>query len=185
MPSSKAYAAARPACTVTDALIELPLKAAVNVTGWSSLTYPAIAIKSAVVDPAGTVTLAGTLRVVESPEDSVTTTPPAGAACSNVTVAVAAVPDMIVAALRSPVSVLFELTVTNVLAVPFRVAVTVADTLVRTVPPVNVKLAVVAPAATFTDTGTGNAPGLFDDRPTTDPPAGAAGDTVTVQVVVP
>ncbi len=68
---------------------------------------------------------------------------------------------------------------------PFSVAVRVAVTLaVEMLPPVTMKLAVVAPAITATVGGTGAAPGLLEERATTDPPAGAAGDTVTVQVVV-
>jgi len=162
------------------------LKAAVKVTALSALTHPAVVVKLAVVDPAATVTLDGTLRVVASPEERFTTAPPVGAACCNVTVAVEVEPDIIVAALRSPVSLLtFGFTVTMVLATPFSVAVMLPVTLrFRTVPVVTVKLAVVAPAATVTDAGTGNTPGLLDEIATTDPPAGAAGVTVTVQTVL-
>jgi hypothetical protein len=46
------------------------------------------------------------------------------------------------------------------------------------------KFAVVAPAATVTDAGTGSAV-LFEERPTEAPPVNAARDRVTVQVVVP
>jgi hypothetical protein len=56
--------------------------------------------------------------------------------------------------------------------------------LLVTVPAVAVKFAVVAPAATVTDAGTGSA-ALFEESPTEDPPVNAARDSVTVQVVVP
>jgi hypothetical protein len=86
-------------------------------------------VKFAVVDPAGTVTLAGTVRVVALVE-SETTAPPVGAACINVTVAVEVVPDIIVDDVRNPVSLFtFGFTVTDALAVPFNVAVIVTVTL--------------------------------------------------------
>jgi len=55
--------------------------------------------------------------------------------------------------------------------------------LLDTVPPVAVKLAVVAPDATVTDAGTVMA-ALFEDSVTKEPPAGAVCATVTVQVEV-
>ncbi len=71
------------------------------------------------------------------------------------------------------------------LTAPFNVAVNAALTLVvEMLPAVTMKLAVVAPALTVTVGGTGAAPGLLDEIATVDPPAGAAGDTDTVQVVV-
>jgi hypothetical protein len=56
--------------------------------------------------------------------------------------------------------------------------------LLVTVPAVAVKFAVVAPAATVADAGTGSA-ALFEESPTEAPPVNAARDSVTVQVVVP
>ena len=55
--------------------------------------------------------------------------------------------------------------------------------MLATVPAVAVKFAVVAPAVTVTEAGTVSA-ALFEESPTDDPPDGAAGETVTVQVVV-
>jgi hypothetical protein len=56
--------------------------------------------------------------------------------------------------------------------------------LLDTVPAVAVKFAVVAPAATVTDAGTGSA-ALFEESATEAPPVKAARDRVTVQVEVP
>lgn len=58
---------------------------------------------------------------------------------------------------------------------------TTADWLVAIVPAVAVKLAELAPAATFTEAGTDSAPVLLE-RFTVVPPAGAAGFTETVHV---
>ena len=51
-----------------------------------------------------------------------------------------------------------------------------------TVPAVAVKLAVAPPAATITEAGIVSA-ALFEESATEAPPASAAGDTVTVQVL--
>jgi hypothetical protein len=55
--------------------------------------------------------------------------------------------------------------------------------LLDTVPAVAVKLAVVAPATTVTEAGTGSA-ALFEESATEAPPVNAARDRVTVQVEV-
>jgi hypothetical protein len=47
--------------TVT-VVVTLSLPVAVIVTGWLAVTEPAVALKEALVEPAGTVTEAGTLR---------------------------------------------------------------------------------------------------------------------------
>jgi hypothetical protein len=56
--------------------------------------------------------------------------------------------------------------------------------LLDTVPAVAAKFAVVTPAATVTDAGTGSA-ALFEASATEAPPVNAARDRVTVQVEVP
>ena len=53
-----------------------------------------------------------------------------------------------------------------------------------TVPPVAVKVAVVEPAATFTEAGTVSDE-LLEDSVTAEPPDGAACDNITVQVELP
>jgi len=66
---------------------------------------------------------------------------------------------------------------------PFRVAVTVELKFVRTATAAAVNVAEVAPAGTRTDGGTVRAVVRLLARATLDPPAGAAWDSVTVQVV--
>ncbi len=62
---------------------------------------PAVAVKLVELEPAGTVTeLAGTGRV-ELLLDSITSSPPAGAAALNVTVHVVAAPELKVAGLQA------------------------------------------------------------------------------------
>ncbi len=56
-----------------------------TVAFWLLGTVPAVAVKVLVVDPAATVTEAGTVNSALL-LDSVTDAPPAGAACDNVTV---------------------------------------------------------------------------------------------------
>jgi hypothetical protein len=67
---------------------------------------------------------------------------------------------------------------------PLVVAVMVALGLAFTVPAVIVNVAVRAPAATVTETGTLATAPLLDERLTTLPPTGALVESVTVPVVV-
>ena len=76
------------------------------VTAVLALTDPAVALKVAVEAPAKTVTEAGVV-IAELLSDTVTTDPPAGAACASVTVQVELAPDAIVAGVHcNPVTVL-------------------------------------------------------------------------------
>lgn len=65
-----------------------PEEEAVKVAGVEALTVPAVTVNVAEVDPAGTVTLAGTLAAVVLELDRVTTTPPVPAAAVRLTVPV-------------------------------------------------------------------------------------------------
>jgi hypothetical protein len=74
--------------TVRLACAELPSYEAVIVTVWLELTVSAETVNVAEVDPAGTVTVAGTDAVLE-PDESATTAPPEGAAAESTTLPVA------------------------------------------------------------------------------------------------
>ena len=79
--------------TVSAAVLETPPLVAVIVTAVTAVTVEVVTLNVAVVAPAKTVTLAGT--VADALLDaSVTTMPPAGAADDNVTVPVLAVPPV-------------------------------------------------------------------------------------------
>ena len=155
-----------------------------TVTDVVALTAVVVMPKLALVAPAVTVTLAGTLATVLL-LDSVTTTPLAGAAEVNVTVPVLGAPPTTLVGLR--------ITVDN--AGVAEVAVTV-NAAVRVTPPklaeidrvveaatvlvVIVKVALVAPGETVTLAGTVAAAVLALLRLTMAPLAGAAALSVTV-----
>jgi hypothetical protein len=64
-------------------------------------------------------------------------------------------------------------TVTTAVALPLRVAVTVTDREIATVPAVAVNVADVVPAGTVSEVGTGSAVALLDASVTALPPIGA------------
>ena len=68
-----------------EAVVELPFNDAVTIAVWLVGTVPALALKLAAEDPAGTITDAGMLMAVLLLE-SATEEPPAGAAFDTVTV---------------------------------------------------------------------------------------------------
>ncbi len=73
--------------TDTEVLAEVPLKAAVMITVWLVLTWPAVAVKVAEEEPAPIVIDDGTLRTLLL-SVSMTFAPPFGAGAESVTVQV-------------------------------------------------------------------------------------------------
>ena len=86
--------------TVSVAVPVEPFVAAVIVTAVFAATVPAVIVKFAVFDPAGTVTLTGTDATPVLDELSVTTLPPTGALVESVTVPVVVAVDAILAFAR-------------------------------------------------------------------------------------
>ena len=144
-------------------------------------TVPAIAVKFATVAPPATVTEAGTVSAALF-EESPTEDPPGDAARVRVTVQEVVPLDATEFGEhdRPETAGAGGVTVTEPVALPFKVAVTVTVWLLTTVPAVAVKFAAIAPAATVTDAGTVRA-ALLEERPTEAPPVSAAEDSVTVQ----
>ena len=77
--------------TVMEVVIELPPSDTVTGSLWLEVTVVAVAVKVALVEPAGTITDAGMVNAGGS--TMATLAPPLGAAVERVTVQVAADPD--------------------------------------------------------------------------------------------
>ena len=152
------------------------------VTDVEAATTLVVTVNVALVAPAGTVTLPGTVAA-ELLLDSVTCAPPAGAAPSSVTVPVELLPPVTVVGFTAS-------EVRRTLGITVRVAVRVtppydaemvADVDEVTTLVLIVNVALVAPAATVTLPGTVAAE-LSLDSVTCAPPAGAGPLRVTVPV---
>jgi hypothetical protein len=146
-----------------------------------------VIVKVAVVAPAATDTLAGTVPAVVGVDARTITAPPVGAARVSVTVPVTNTPPVTAVTTVVRVDKTAAGGVTVMVAVPVEPlvdAVMVAFVLATTEPAVIVKVAVRAPAATVIDTGTLATAALLDERFTTLPPTGAFVESVTVPVVV-
>ena len=141
-----------------------------------------MAVKVLDVAPEATVTEAGTERLALA-SDSATTAPPAGAGWERVTLQVLEPGVAIVDG--EQVSPDKEAVGARLIEVfcdpPFAVTVTVAVEELAIVPAVAEKFAVVALAATVTEAGTVRR-AESEETSTASPPAGAAFDSVTVQV---
>src|SRR4029077_18044043 len=163
---------------------EMPFRDAVTVALALDVTVPAVAIKEAEVEVAGTMTEAGTVKVglLEASETAV---PPAGAALDNVTVQEVLAFEARLEAVHVREDRLTGASKEIVTGdeVPFRDAVTVALALDVTVPAVAIKEAEVEVAGTMTEEGTVKV-GLLEASETAVPPAGATLDNVTVQEVL-
>jgi hypothetical protein len=164
---------------------ELLPSVAVTVALWLlTIDAAAVALKVAVVDPAATVTAAGTVSNALLLA-RVTLEPPAGAVCVSVTVQVltALCPKLVGLHATPGTRTGANRLIGIVCELPPSVAVTVALWLpVITAAVVALNVAVVAPAATVTDAGTvSNA--LLLASATLEPPAGAVCVSATVQVL--
>jgi hypothetical protein len=167
------------AWTVNVAVGEEPLKVAwmVAVVLLATATVPML--NCALVWPAGTVTVAGTVAALLLLE-SVTPSPPAAAALDKVTVPVTPVPPTVVLLLSATEltmgAVIFAVAVCEEL---LKLAVMVAVTVEVTGAVVTVKPTLVAPAGTVTVAGTWAA-ALLLESVTASPPVAAGPERVTV-----
>ena len=145
-------------------------------------TADVVTVKALLVDPAGTVTLAGSEAAAELSESD-TTAPPLGAAALSVTVPVDDAPPTTVVGLsvsdvRVSDGAAVMLSAVNSVVLP-REAVSVTVVL-STGNVVTVNDALVAPAGNVTDAGTLAEPGRLLLRLTLSPPVGAGLSRVTV-----
>lgn len=156
-----------------------PDRVAVIAAVVSAATGVVAMLKLALVAPAATVTVAGTVAFGLL-EARLITVPPAGAAFAILTVPVEPTPpttgDVFTVRVTEFAAVIVS---TAVFDTPFAVAVTVDWVLVVTATVVTAKVALVAPAGTVTVAGTAEE-ALLSARATTKPPVGAALLSVTV-----
>ena len=169
--------------TVNVAFRVVPFSAAEIVTDVEAATGIVVTVNVAVVDPAPTVTLAGTVAAALL-LDNVTAAPPVGAAPLNVTVPVEVVPPVTLAGFKLTVDTFtanggFTVNVAPCVTLYVPEIVTGVEELTELVVTVNV--AVVDPAPTVTLAGT-VAAALLLDSVTAAPPVGAAPLNVTVPV---
>ena len=138
---------------VTESEAEADAPPYVPVTVATIVPFTALVVTPnvALLEPAGTVTLAGT--VTGSAAASTTTAPPAGAAAVRATVPETEFPPTTLALVNeiSETAIRTTVNIGDWLLLPFRVAVTVA---VPAATPVIVNAAVDEPAGTATDAGT-------------------------------
>jgi len=146
-----------------------------------AVTAIVVTVKVAVLDPAGTVTFAGTDAALPLAVNA-TTKPPVGALPLSVTVPVEGLPPETDAGLTDTLTRLGGVIVkVAVWFVPFSVPVIVADVDEATPKVETVNVAVVAPAATVTEVGT-VAFEVLEPSDTTVPPVAAGPERVTVPV---
>lgn len=164
-----------------------PASPAEIVTDVACATAVVVTVKAALVAPAGTVTLVGSVAAVESSE-SETTAPPAGAAALNVTVPVELLPPTTLAGLSDTAEsvgpvVPAALSVSVALFVAFWYDAEMDTVLVDvTCPVLTVNVARVCPAGTTTLFGTTARSVSLLASVTTAFPFGAADCNVTVAV---
>jgi hypothetical protein len=166
-------------------VLEVPSAVAVKIAVWESDTAPAVTVSEAVVAPTGTSTAAAGASSVLLPL-KVTTVPPAGAGCDSATVQLVLPPELSAVGLHTnddSAATGFSEKLA-VLKFPFRLAVNTAVWESSTVPAVTAIEAVVAPTGT-SSAAAGASSVLLALKATTIPPAGAACESATVQLVLP
>jgi hypothetical protein len=166
---------------VKDTVDVTPFSAAVMVAPWLVDTLPAVAVNDALLEPAGTETLAGTVRSCVLLDSETVTLLPAGP--DKVTLHDKEVPAVILDAgqdawLKVLTPDTGDKVKDTVNMTPFSVAVMVAPWLVDTLPAVAVNDAVLEPAGTETLAGTVRSCALLDSETVTLLPAGP--DKVTL-----
>ena len=172
------------ACKIKSSFAVLPLSVAVTVAAAFAVSVPVDAVKVTTFALLATVTDEGTRRF-GSLEDKVTCVFDVTLALSVTVQLVLELEAKVVLVHWSEESVTAGCNLMLAVAVLApKEAVTTALSLVVIVPAVAVKVAEVEPAETATDAGTLRRV-LLEERPTLDPPAGAAVDRVTVQVLLP
>ena len=146
-------------------------------------TAVVVTVKVAVFDPAGTVTVAGTVAL-ELFELRFTICPPVGAATFRVTVPVEEFPPTTLVGdseteltFAEAIEIVWASVVEPIVAVSWEFDPAAADELVDTV-----KVVFTEPAGTTTDAGTVATEVVPDDSVTVVPPVGAAAEMVTVPV---
>jgi hypothetical protein len=176
------------AVIVRLAVWELPDSVAVIVADAFAATAVVVTVNVAVVCPAATVTLAGTVAAALL-DASVTTRPPAGAAADSVTVPVLDAPPATDVGFNEtelsdgPVGPPVTVSVAAWLETPV-LAESDDVVVVATAAVVTVNDAADAPLGTVTVAGTVAAPVLLDAKFTTTPPGPALSASVTVAVVL-
>jgi hypothetical protein len=170
--------------TVSKVVLVVPPYVAEMVTGVATVTALVVTVNVALVAPAATVTLPGTVAA-DAPLERETIAPPLLAAPLSVTVPVDGDPPFTVAGLSATedsATAVAGFTVSKVvLVVPPYEAEMVTGVATATALVVTVNVALVAPAATVTLAGTAAADALLE-RETIAPPLGAPPLSVTIAV---
>jgi hypothetical protein len=173
----------RQGATVNVADTEVPLSLAEMLGVLLAVTEVVVTVNVALVAPAATVTLAGTVATEVLLLVSVTAAPPAGAAPFKVTVPVDEVPPVTLVGLSVTLEGMGALTARFAdFVVPLNTAEILTVAFAATGVVVIVNVALVVPAATVTLAGTVAAAVLLLVSVTAAPPAGAAPFKVTVTV---
>ena len=174
------------AARLTFTLCDVPLYVAVRVPFWSAPTAPVLTVNGPVVEPAVTVTVAGTVKAGSPLLPSTTDTPLPDAAFDSVTVQLllAFAPKVVGLHCSDETTVAAARLTFTLCDVPLYVAVNVPFWSVPTAPVLTVNGPVVEPAVTVTVAGTVNAGSPLLPSTTDTPLPDAAFDKVTVQLLV-